>query len=233
MEWTRTDAARRWIVVSGLVLGPLLVTASAALGIGHDSGSMRAQFERMGANASQILAQDLLEALGFLVVLAALAGAAQALRARGGAVGTIGAVLAVVGTVGLSMSNAAGLAVVALAGLPERDSAFTMAEAISSGGVLATAGTVGFALEVLAQLGIVLVVVGLIRARLVSLWVLLPVVVGIAVNAVVGTIEASLVADVLLLATGAWIAMRLARCDHEQWLGGAHSEAVRRVTVPA
>jgi hypothetical protein len=64
-----------------------------------------------------------------------------------------------------------------------------------------------------------LVIIGLIRARLISAWVLPLPVVGIAVNAVVGTLVATLIADLLLLAAGTWIAIRIARFTRRQWLG--------------
>nr|WP_274635610.1 hypothetical protein [Microbacterium bovistercoris] len=234
MEFTRTDAARRRIVVGALILGPVLAVTSAAVGLsaGGGDGGMRAQFESMAAHASTILAQDLLETFGFMLTLAALAGATQALRTRGGALGTIGAVLAILGIAGFSMSNATGLAVVALAEQSDQDAAFTMAKAISGGGVIGTAGTVGFVLEVLAQIGMILVIAGLVRARLMPVWVLVPVIVGIGVNAVVGTMAATLVADVLLLATCAWIAVRLARCARSAWLGGDAERAQGRRSAP-
>lgn len=233
MEWTRTDAARRWIVVSGLVAGPLLAVLSVTVGIGLGGDSMRAQFASMGAHASTVLTQDVLETAGFVLVLAALAGATGALRVRGGAFGTVGAALAVVGITGFAVSNATGLTVVALAQQPDQDAAFRTAMAVTSQGVLATAGTLGFALELLAQAGMLLVFVGLVRARLASFWVLPITVLGIAVNAVVGTMTATLVADVLLLAVCGWTAVRIARCSHQQWLGQSVAAAgARRVPVP-
>ncbi|WP_029145455.1 hypothetical protein [Microbacterium luticocti] len=235
MGWTRTDAARRWIVVVGLVVGPLLAAVSVAIGLGVDGDDMRAQFASMGAHATTVLAQDVLETVGFVLVLASLAGAAGALRTRGGVLGTIGAALAVPGIAGFAISNATGLAIVALAQQPDQDAAFRTAMAISGDGALATMGTVGFVLEILAQLGMLLVILGLVRARLVSVWVLPIVVVGIAVNAVVGTMAATLAADVLLFAACTWIAVRIARCAPAQWLGVAvipASAGTEREAVP-
>jgi hypothetical protein len=226
MNWTSTEGARRWIVVVGLVLGPVLVVASAAVGLGPMPDSMRASFDVMAQRAPAILAQDLLETLGFAILLAALAGATRAVHVRGGAIGTLGAVLSVVGITGFGLSNGTGLAVVAHAQLPGRDAAFQAAGAISGGEVIGTAGTVGWILEIVAQLGMLLVLVALWRARLVPIWPAVLCVVGILVNAVVGTIEASLVADVLLLVVLVWVAILLARTPREVWLGEV--EAPRR-----
>ncbi|WEG10364.1 hypothetical protein PU630_07395 [Microbacterium horticulturae] len=232
-EWTRTDAARRWIVVAGLVVGPVLAALSVVVGIRLGGADMRAQFTSMGAHAGTVLAQDVLETAGFVLVLAALAGATGALRVRGGTLGTVGAALSVVGITGFAASNATGLAVVALAQQPDQDAAFRTAMAMSSQGVLATAGTLGFALEIVAQVGMLLVFAGLVRARLASVWVLPIVVVGVAVNAVVGTMAATLVADLLLVAVCVWTALRVARCSRAQWLGQVvPAPHARRVAVP-
>ncbi|WP_308490917.1 hypothetical protein [Microbacterium terrisoli] len=230
MEWTRTDAARRRIVVVALIIGPLLAALSAAIGLGTDGGGMREQFASMGAHAQTILVQDVLETAGFLLVLAALAGATQALRLRGGTLGTIGAILAILGTAGFSISNATGLAVVALAQQPNQDAAFQTAMALTDDSVLATAGTMGFVLELLAQAGMLLVMIGLVRARLVSAWVLTLPVLGIAVNAIGGMMAATLVADLLLLAAGIWIAVRIARCSRQQWLGNAGAQPSQKAS---
>ncbi|WP_417562613.1 hypothetical protein [Microbacterium sp.] len=232
ITWTRTDAARRWIVVSGLVVGPLLATISVAIGMSPGGDDLRAQFAAMGAHATTVLMQDVLETAGFALVLAALAGATSTLRTRGGLLGTIGSVLAVVGIAGFGVSNATGLAVVALAQQPDQDAAFHTAVAMSSNGVLATMGTVGFALEVVAQVGMLLVFTGLARGRVVSVWVLPIVVIGIGVNGVVGTMVATLAADALLLAACTWTAVRIARCSHAQWLGQAGRRAGTASTAP-
>lgn len=219
MEWKSVDGVRRWFVVVALVLGPVLAVLSVVVGLGPEPESMRESFDVMATRSPQILAQDLLETAGFALVLAALIGAATALRSRGGALGLIGVVLAYAGIVGFAISNASGLGIVALAQLPDRDAAFETAVAVTSDGPLAVAQTAGMVLEIAGQLGILILILGLWRARLLPLWVLIPVVLGILVNAVVGTLLATLVADVLLLATGAWIAVRLARASHGAWLG--------------
>jgi hypothetical protein len=44
---------------------------------------------------------------------------------------------------------------------------------------------------------------------------------------------ATLVADLLLLAAGTWIAIGLARCSRVQWLGGATAPAPARAARTA
>lgn len=207
----RLDAVRRWLVIAGLILGPVLIVLSVTVGLGPEPGSMRASFDLMAERAPQILAQDLLETFGFGILLGALVGVAPALRARGSALAFAGAMLSIAGIIGFAMSNAAGLSVVALAQLPDRDAAFQAASAISSTGPIAVIGTVGWILEIAGQLGILLVLAGLWRARVVSWWPLVLGVVGMLVNAVIGTLAASLAADVLLLAVMTWTVVGLTR----------------------
>lgn len=219
MIWTRTDAVRRWIVVAGLIIGPVLLVLSVAVNFAPPRDSMRADFDAMAANPGIIIAEALLETLGFMIVLAALAGSTQALRYRGGTLGTVGAVLAILGIVGFSLSNANGFTLAELAGLPDHDAAFDTAGALMSSDLAGTVGTIGMALEILGQIGMLLIIIGLIRARLIRVWLVLIVIVGIAVNFAGGIMLTTLIADVLLLAVGCWIAVAFARCSHEAWLG--------------
>lgn len=219
MNWTPADAVRRWIVVVGLITGPLLPTLSVAINLTPPGDSMRADFDTMATHAGLIVAEDLLETIGFMIVLACLAGATHALRHRGSALGTWGAALSIVGIVGFSLSNANGLTLIELTQLPDRDAAFDTAMAITSSDTANLVGTIGMVMEILGQIGILLVIGGLIRARLARIWLLPIVLLGIVVNAAVGTMVATLVADVLLLVVCCWVAIALARCAREAWLG--------------
>jgi hypothetical protein len=215
-------------VVAGLIAGPLLLVLSVAINLTAPTESMRADFDAMTARSGLIVAEAFLESFGFMIVLAALAGATQALRGRGGALGTWGAVLSILGIVGFSMSNANGFTLAALAQLPDHDAAFDTANAIMSGDTIAVAGTITMGLEVAGQVGIVLVIVGLIRARLVSVWLLILVAAGIVLNFVGGTMLTTLIADVLLAVVCTWIAVRLARAPNQVWLGAAEPSAPER-----
>jgi hypothetical protein len=219
MNWTRTDAIRRWIVVAGLIIGPVLLVLSIVINLTPAGESMRADFDMMGDRSGLIVAEALLETLGFTIALASLAGATQALRTRGGLLGTVGAMLSILGVVGFSYSNANGFTLAELAQLPDRDAAFQTATAIMSSETGGIVGTIATALEVLGQIGIVLVICGLIRARLVRAWSLIPVAIGIVINFAIGDMVTTLVADLLLLATCVWIAVKLARCTPAAWLG--------------
>lgn len=219
MNWTPTDAIRRWIVVTGLIVGPVLLVLSVAINFTPPSDSMRTDFNTMAAHPGLVVAEALLETIGFMIVLAALAGSTQALRARGGMLGTLGAVLSIVGIVGFSFSNANGFTLAELAQLPDRDAGFATAMAIMSSDTAGLTGTIGMALEIAGQIGILLVICGLIRARLVRIWALAMVIVGVVVNFAIGGMVSTLIADLLLLAACSWIALRLARCSHNAWLG--------------
>lgn len=233
MNWTPTDAMRRWIVVTGLILGPVLLVLSVAINFTGPSDSMRADFDRMAANPNLIVAEALLETIGFTIVFAALAGSTQALRRRGGVLGTWGAILAILGIVGFSYSNANGFTIAELAQLPDHGGAFATAMALMSSDTASTVGTIGMALEILGQVGILLVIGGLIRARLVPFWPLLIVVVGMVANVVISSMVTTLVADLLLLTVCSWIAVKLAQCSHEAWLGMPALASAEPVTVSA
>lgn len=206
-----TDALRRWLMVLGLIGGPVLAVLSVAIGLGPEPDSMRASFDVMAERGSAILVQDLLETAGFAVLLAALFAAAQSVRGRGGVLATVGAILGVGGMVGFGLANGAGLAIVGLAQRPDRDAAFVAASAISDSGPLAAASTVGWALEIVGLFGVLIILCAFWRARLVPPWPALLALIGIVANAALGTMLATLAADVLLLAAGTWTAIRLAR----------------------
>jgi len=228
MMWTPSDAVRRWIVVIGLIAGPALLVLSVAINLSPGGGSMRNQFDAMSSRSGLIVAEALLETLGFMIVLASFAGATLALRVRGGALGTWGAVLAIIGIVGFSFSNANGFTLAELAQLPDRDAAFTTAAAITSSDTASFVGTLGMAMEVLGQVGILLIIGGLVRARLVRFWLLLVVVIAMVGNIAIGTMLSTLVADLLLLGVGTWVAVRLARASRSAWLGEEATQSVER-----
>ena len=232
MQWTRTDAVRRRIVVAGLIAGPVLLVLSVAINLTPPE-SMRASFDAMAANPGLVVAEAFLETFGFMIVLAAFAGSAQALRRRGGALGTWGAVLSIVGIVGFALSNTTGFELTEFAQLPDRDAAFAMAKSMASGDLAGTIGTVEMALELAGQVGILLVIGGLIRARITKIWPLLFGIVGMIVNAAIGIMLTTLIADLLLLAAGIWIATNLARGTHEAWLGEPATAEAPRAKQPA
>jgi len=225
MSWTRTDTARRWVVIIGLVVGPVMLTISNAFIIQAQGNSMRAVFDAMTANPSILVVQSLLEGIGFMITFASFAGAAQATRLRGGALGTWGAALCIVGILGFALSSGRGLTFFTLAQLPGHDAGFTAAAAVAGDSANSTIQTV---LTLAGQLGICLVIGGLIRARVSRIWPLLLVIAGIIVNSVFGMILTTLVADLMLLAASAWIALALARSSRETWLGQSVPAQVQR-----
>lgn len=220
MQWTRTDAARRRIVVAGLIIGSVLLVLSSAILLGMPADSMRAQFDAMTANPSLIVTAALLETVGFMIVLASFAGSAQALRSRGGALGTWGAALSIVGIAGFALSNTTGFEMASFAQLPDHDAAFATAKSVTMGDVNGMIGTIEMFMEIAGQVGVLLVIGGLIRARITKIWPLLIVIAGIVVHiSVGGLLVATFIADLLLLAASTWVAVSLARSTHDAWLG--------------
>lgn len=204
-------APRHALVATGLVLGPIFVVASAMLGLGHEPDSMRAIFDDLGSRAGSVLLQDTLELIGFTIVLASFAGAAMGIRGRGATLGIVGAVLAMFGIAGFGLAGGTSLSVLALAQLPDHDAAFETAVAITQSGPLATVSTAGWILEIIGQAGILLVLLGLWRAKVIPVWPALICIVGVLLVATFGTITVTLIADVLLLVVGVWVALRLLR----------------------
>ncbi|HWU58139.1 MAG TPA: hypothetical protein VN045_05415 [Microbacteriaceae bacterium] len=226
MNWTRTDSTRRRIVIVGLILGPVMLAVSNAFVIQAQGNSMRDVFDAMTANPSMLIVQSLLEGGGFMIAFASFAGAVQATRVRGGALGTWGAALCIVGILGFALSSANGLAFYSLAPLHNHDVGFAAATAVVGDAAIST---IQMILTLAGQLGICLVIGGLIRARVCRIWPLLLVVAGIIVNMAFSMILTTLVADLLLLAAGTWIAVALARSPHEIWLGQSPMTTVQRV----
>ena len=223
MHSTSTDAVRRRIVVIGLIVGPLLLVLSNAFTI-QESDSMRATFDAMAANPWMLLAESLLEAIGFTIAFASYAGSAHALRSRGGALGTVGAVLCMVGILAFSLSAAGGLFLYVVAQMHDKDAGFAAGSALNQDGVT---GVLLMVLMVLGEAGICLVIGGLLRARIVRIWPLLIVLLGIVADNVLPGTLSSIVSDLLLLAASVWIAIVLARTPLAVWLG----EATRATAV--
>lgn len=233
MQWTRTDTTRRSIVVAGLIIGSVLLALSSAVILNTPAESMRASFDAMTANPGLIVTAALLETVGFMIVLASFAGSAQALRSRGGALGTWGAALSIVGIAGFALSNATGFEMAAFAQIPDHDAAFAMAKSVMFGDVSGAIGSIEMVMEIAGQVGIVLVIGGLIRARITKIWPLLIVIAGIVVHFAVGLLVATFIADLLLLVGSTGVAVSLARSTHDAWLGERFTVAAARAKQPA
>lgn len=141
--------------------------------------------------------------------------------------------LCVIGIVGFSLSNATGFTLAELAQLPDRDAGFATAMAMMTSATAGTVGAIVMVLELAGQIGMLLVILGLIRARLVRIWPLLLTVVGIVVNLVGGIMFTTLIADLLLLAVTVWIAIGLTRCGRGAWLGEPATTPAEPASVTA
>jgi hypothetical protein len=216
MNWTSTDGVRRSVVVTGLIAGPVLLVASNAFIVPDAAGGMRAEFAAMAAKPWLLLVQSLLEALGFTIAMASYAGVPHALRGRGGALGTWGAALCIVGILGFVLSAAGGLFLYVVARMRDADAGFAAGAALNADAVT---GNIVMILMLAGEVGVCLIVIGLMRARLISFWPLVIVLAGIVADYVLPSIFSGLTADVLLLAASTWVGMRLARAPRPVWLG--------------
>lgn len=230
MNWTSTDAARRRIVTGGITAGPALLLLSTAFTAPDQPGGMRATFDAMAASPWLLLVESLLEAVGFTVALASYAGATHALRVRGGALGSWGAVLCTIGILGFALSAAGGLFLYVVTQMPDADAGFAAGAALNADGLT---GAIIMVLMFTGEAGIALVIGGLIRARIVAVWPLLIVLLGIVADNVLPSVLSSIVADVALLAASVWIAIALAKAPHDVWLGTRARAKQDRVEQPA
>ncbi len=228
MNWTRTDATRRRIAVIGLLVGPCLLALSNAFETQPNGDSMRSAFDAMTDHPNRLLVQSLLEAIGFMIVLAAYVGTLHALRSRGGALGTWGGALCSVGILGFGFSAFAGTTFYVLAKMPDHDAGFAAAMALVSDGAN---NAIGMALMIAGQIGICLVIGGLIRARVSRVWPLVLVVAGIVVNFTGGLILTTLIADLLLLGASSWVALALARSAKDGSLKAQTQEPELRTSI--
>lgn len=219
MYATSTDAVRRRIVIAGLIVGPVLLMLSNAFTI-PETGSMRTDFDAMAANPWMLLTESLLEAIGFATVFASYAASTHALRSRGGGLGTTGAVLCMIGILAFSLSAAGGLFLSVVAQMDDKEAGFAAGSALAADGVT---GTLLIVLMMLGEAGICLVIGGLLRARIVRLWPLLLVLLGIVADNVLPGMLSALVADLLLLVASVWVAIALVRAPIAAWLGEAAS----------
>lgn len=217
MELTPVDSVRRGLVLAALIVGPLLAAASAAIGLGLQPKSMHAAFDLMAQHGSTVLAQDLLELFGFTILAIGAIGVTRVLGPRGSWFGLTGALLSLLGIVGFSVSNASGLAIVGLAQLPDRAAAFDAAAAITAGGPLALISSLGWYFEIIGQVGGLVIILALWRARVIPWWPAVVFAAAMIAVAVIGSIEASLAADVVLLAIMVFVVIRAAQLPRPSW----------------
>jgi hypothetical protein len=112
----------------------------------------------------------------------------------------------------------------ALVQLPDHDAGFAAAAAVAGDTANAAIQTV---LTFAGQLGICLVIAGLIRARASRVWPLVMVAAAIVIVTVFGMVLTTVVADILMLAASIWIAVRLGRSSRETWLGQSYPVQVQ------
>jgi hypothetical protein len=196
------------MMIMALVLGPAVVTLSAAFILPlPTTDSVHDDFTAMITNRPLLLISSLLEGVGFTITLGGYAAIGQFLRRRGVTLATIGAALCVVGILGFGWAGATGFVLHALTGMTDHDAAFAAAQAIASD----PANSVSSMLEIVGPIGVLLLMLGLFRARIVPLWPVLVIIAGILANGVIGTVVATFVADLLLLAGSTWVAVYLMR----------------------
>ncbi|MGN8025593.1 hypothetical protein [Microbacterium sp. 22242] len=206
MDATPTWTARRRLALIGLIAGPALLLLSSVFIIPDAPGGMRATFDAMAAQPWLLLVQSVLEAAGFAVTLAAFTAVAASADRRGGVLATTGTVLCVLGVLGFTWSASGGMFLSVMARMADRDAGFAAAQAMAGDPV--TGGLISV-LMYTGEAGILLVLIGLLRARRIRIWPIVLVVAGIAADLVLPGILSGLVADALLLGAGVWTVLSL------------------------
>jgi len=216
MRITSHTGFRRPLTGGALLGGSLLLVASAVLarpsGAQDAAGVLAAARDQGGA----FLAQALLETGGFLLLFAGAVGATQVLRRRGVVLGNLACVLCFAGLAGFMLVDAMSLTVYALSTGDDQAAMVSAADVVhtSPGAILS------FPLMLLGMIGLILLALGLRRARLVPLWVPAAAIAAVVVD-VVGTSHAALLAsDVLGLVSFGWIAKVAFSTSDEVWDSG-------------
>jgi hypothetical protein len=217
MRITQHAGFRRPLTGAALLGGSLLLVASAVLarpsGAQDAAGVLAAARDQGGA----FLAQALLETGGFLLVFAGAIGATQVLRRRGVVLGNLACFLCFAGLAGFMLVGATSLNVYALANGDDHAAMVAAADVVHA----SPAAIMSFPLMLLGMVGLILLALGLRRARLVPLWVPLVAVAGVVLDFVGGTSHAALLtSDVLALVSFGWIAKVAFSTSDDVWDAG-------------
>ncbi|MGB4137370.1 MAG: hypothetical protein WA971_12450 [Microbacterium sp.] len=213
MEWTSTKAVRWRLSLVGLIAGPVLLVVSSVFIVPGGSGGMRADFDAMAARPWLLVVQSALEAAGFAVSLAAFAAVARVADRRGGALATTGTVLCVLGALGFMWSAAGGMFLSVLVRMDDREAGFAAAVAVNGDAVT---GALISVLMLAGEAGILLVLLGMLRAGRIRIWPVVLVVAGVVADLVLPGVLSGLTADVLLLAAAVWTVLSLRRSGAPQ-----------------
>jgi hypothetical protein len=202
----RPEPAARWLVAT-LMVGPLLVLASATLNHPPASDSAADMIAVVAAHRGAQLAEVFLELVGLVLSFVGCIVAARRVQARGRRLAAVGAGLCLAGIVGFTLANTEGLVVNALTGAPDRTAAVTALDAISHSPTV----YVAFPLILLGEVGIVLVLAAFRRAHTLPIWPVLAAIAGVVVDFAGASRALLLVSDALVLVALAWLAATLAR----------------------
>jgi hypothetical protein len=204
-EQPAEPTSRHRLLITALVIGPLLVTASALFN--HTPASQEAAdvLAAVRAHRGEHLAEVLLEMLGLAITFAAAAAAVLRVRTRGAALATLGAVGSVLGMVGFTMVNAEGMVVNALAGMADQSAAERAVAATTS----SPAVYVAFPLIMLGELGLVAVLAAFRRAGLLPIWPAVVAFAALVVDFAGGSKWMLLASDLLVLVALGWLAIAL------------------------
>lgn len=200
------EPATRWLVAT-LLVGPLLVLASAALNHTPASDSAADMIAVVADHPHAQLAEVFLELVGLVLSFVGCIVAARRIRTRGCGLATAGAALSLAGIVGFTLANAEGLVVNALASGPDRAVGVTALDAINH----SAAVYVAFPLILLGEVGIVLVLAAYRRAGALPVWPVLAAVAGAVVDFAGGSRLLLLVSDAMVLVALGWLAAALSR----------------------
>jgi hypothetical protein len=217
MRITQYTGFRRPLTAAALLCGSLLLVTSAALARPSGAQDAASVLDAARDQGGTFLAQALLEAGGFLLLFAGAVGATHVLRRRGVVLGNLACVLCFAGLAGFLLVGAMSLTVYALAAGDDQAAMVSAADVVHA----SPAAILAFPLMLLGLVGLILLALGLRRARLVPVWVPVVAIAGVVLDFVGGASHAALLAsDVLGLVSFGWIAKVMLSMSDDVWEAG-------------
>jgi hypothetical protein len=222
MRITQYTGFRRPLTAAALLCGSLLLVTSAALARPSGAQDAASVLDAARDQGGTFLAQALLEAGGFLLLFAGAVGATHVLRRRGVVLGNLACVLCFAGLAGFLLVGAMSLTVYALAAGDDQAAMVSAADVVHA----SPAAILAFPLMLLGLVGLILLALGLRRARLVPVWVPVVAIAGVVLDFVGGASHAALLAsDALGLVSFGWIAKVAFSTSDDVWDAGIDLKA--------
>ena len=211
------SAFRRTVVGLCLVLGPLLLLVATF--VIPDEGEEEAEeyLATIADETGRAEAGAILFYLGFVLLTVGIFGIIHLLRNRAVVLGHIGGVLAVVGAISFAALVATTFYDIALAESPDREAAVAIYDSLED-----TAGFFVVLIPALigTALGLLLLAIGLWRARIAPVWVPIVVLAGLVLVSIGTDLVPVAIGNALLLAALGYVGAKVLGMGNDEWERG-------------